>query len=123
MLTQAKSFASLAATDFEAVKQFYASKVGLTIVEEITGYMVMFKTGDGKLMLYAKSDHQPANNTVFNFEVENLLTTIEDLKTRGINMEIYPGLKQDELGISNEGPSPMAWFRDPAGNIIGLIQQ
>lgn len=77
--------------------------------------------GGGLVMIYPKKDHQPAAHTVLNFPVENIDKAVDDLSARGIKMEFYEGMDQDSRGISR-GMANVAWFKDPAGNTLSVIQ-
>lgn len=121
MLTGHKSFGSFSTDDLDKAKDFYHNKLGLEISVDIDG-AVRFETAGGGFMVYYKPDHTPANFTVLNFEVENLREMVEKFKSAGIQMEQYPEMGTDENGISSNEESTMAWFKDPAGNIIGLLE-
>jgi hypothetical protein len=75
------------------------------------------------VIIYPKENHEPATFTVLNFPVENIEQVVDRLATAGIQFERYPGLAHDERGIMRGGGPPIAWFKDPAGNILSVLQQ
>jgi hypothetical protein len=77
--------------------------------------------GDRPTLVYPKADHQPANYTILNFPVEDIEAAVDELVARGVEFERYEGFEQDDRGIHRLGP-PIAWFKDPAGNILAVIQ-
>ena len=118
------AFNSFAAPDLQAAKDFYAGVLGLDVSEEMEGYVLNLKLPGGHAtMLYAKPDHEPATYTVLNFEVGDIDAAVDQLTEAGVHMELYDGFDQDERGIArgDEGP-PIAWFRDPAGNILAVVE-
>lgn len=124
MLSNAQLFSSFSTDDLEASKKFYSEILGLEVKENEMSILEI--TGNShRFIIYPKGeDHQPANFTVLNFEVSNLEQTVDELISKGITFEQYGGSMQtDEKGIarSDEGPA-IAWFKDPAGNILSLIE-
>ena len=118
------AFNSFAAPDLQAAKDFYAGVLGLDVSEEMDGYVLNLELPDGHTtMLYAKPDHEPATYTVLNFEVGDIDAAVDALTEKGVAMELYDGFDQDDRGIARgeEGPD-IAWFRDPAGNILAVLQ-
>lgn len=125
MLQANQAFSSFAVNDIEKAKAFYSDPLGLEVSEQYGGLSLTIGNG-GTVMIYPKPDHTPATFTVLNFPVENLEATVDDLTAKGVRFEQYDMemIHTDEKGISRsdgEGPS-MAWFKDPAGNILGLIE-
>lgn len=123
MFGKNKIFSSFSTNDLEAAKDFYSNKLGIELVEEFDGGLA-FKTNEGgRFMIYIKGeDHEPATYTVLNIEVENVEEAVQKLNGAGIQMEQYPHLGTDEKGISRENGMVMAWFKDPAGNIIAVMK-
>ena len=121
MLNDSKAFSSFAAPDLEAARAFYGETLGLEASEE-NGLLVLRLPGDKPVMVYSKPDHQPANYTILNFPVEDVERAVDWLTGRGVELERYDGFDQDEKGIARgEGP-PIAWFSDPAGNILSVLE-
>jgi catechol 2,3-dioxygenase-like lactoylglutathione lyase family enzyme len=123
MLKNSKTYTSFSAPDLAVIKDFYTNKLGLEANEDVDG-VLMFKTAvETKFMIYVKDNHVPATYTVLNFEVEDIEMAVADLNEKGVEMEKYPEMGTDEKGIADAGTnSKMAWFKDPAGNILGLIE-
>ena len=120
MFTNSKAFSSFSAADIAAERRFYQETLGLEISED--HHILTLKiSGGGFVLIYPKEDHQPASHTVLNFPVENIDKAVDDLVARGIKMEIYEGMDQDSRGISR-GMATIAWFKDPAGNTLSVIE-
>jgi predicted enzyme related to lactoylglutathione lyase len=122
------AFSSFSVNDLEAAKEFYGETLGLDVDEDSTmGILRLNPAGSGEILIYPKDDHQPATFTILNFPVNNIDATVDALRSRGIEFESYDGeIKTDEKGISRgresgRGPD-IAWFKDPAGNIISVLQ-
>ncbi|TLV03169.1 VOC family protein [Dyadobacter luticola] len=126
MLTNAKAFNGFSVGDLQEAKQFYGETLGLNVTEEMEGMVLgLHLAGGQEVMIYAKPDHEPATYTTLNFKVDDIETTVKELKEKGVTFESYdsPDLKTDEDNISRgEGPV-IAWFTDPAGNILSVIQE
>jgi catechol 2,3-dioxygenase-like lactoylglutathione lyase family enzyme len=108
-----------------AAKEFYTQKLGLHLEDETMGLRFRLP-GGGQVFVYEKKDHQPATFTILNFVVSDIDVAVEELSSRGIAFERYPGAAQDERGIArgrqaNMGPD-IAWFKDPDGNILAVLQ-
>jgi len=122
MFRDSKGFSSFSAPDIAAERRFYQETLGLEVSED--HHMLTLKLSGGALvMIYPKENHQPATHTVLNFPVKDIDKAVDDLVARGIRMEIYddPGMEQDSRGISR-GMAKIAWFKDPAGNTIAVMQ-
>lgn len=122
------TFSSFSVDNVEAAKKFYGETLGIPTSDEMMGLKLELG-GGGKVHIYQKDDHQPAGFTVLNFVVENIDAAIDSLKNAGITMEHYDNMPapQDEKGILrglavDMGPD-IAWFKDPAGNIIAVLQE
>ena len=121
------SFSSFSVTDLAAAKQFYSETVGLSWEEQPGMGLNLMLPGGGSLFIYPKADHVPATYTVLNFVVENIDTTVDELIAKGVTFDKYDGMHQDERGIARGiaakmGPD-IAWFKDPAGNILSVLQE
>lgn len=124
MLGNVKAFSGFSVDDIEKVKSFYSGTLGLTVKDNPMGLLELhFKEGNA-MMVYPKPDHIPATFTVLNFIVHDIEQTVNDLIETGITFEQYEGeIKTDEKGICRSGSGPtIAWFKDPAGNILSLIE-
>ena len=127
MFRDSGAFSSFSVDDTEAARHFYADVLGLDATMDRMGFLSVNLHGGGRLMMYAKPDHQPASFTVLNFEVPDIEQAVDALATAGVTMVRYPPseyMQQDEKGISRDPDGPaVAWFTDPAGNTVGVIQQ
>ena len=124
MLTDAKAFSGFAVDDLQKAKTFYEGTLGLktTVLDEENGLMTLHLAGGRDTLVYAKPDFVPATYTILNFEVDDVDRTVDELTSRGIEFERYDDFEQDEKGIAR-GPGPsIAWFTDPAGNILSVLQ-
>jgi len=125
MLQAQAAFSGFSVSDLKAAKTFYTEKLGLKIVDETMG-LTFALPGGGKVFAYEKPNHQPASYTMLNFVVSDIDAAVDQLKAQGITCEQYEGMQQDENGIargttSGQGPD-IAWFRDPSGNILSVLQ-
>jgi predicted enzyme related to lactoylglutathione lyase len=124
MLANAKATSGFAVPDTEEAKRFYGEALGLdvAVLDEENGVMALKLTG-GDVFVYRKPDFEPATYTILNFEVDDIESAVDDLTSRGVSFERYDAFEQDEKGIAH-GPGPhIAWFKDPAGNILSVLQQ
>ena len=127
MFENTEAFSSFSVDDVPKAKQFYGETLGLKTSDEEMGVLVLHLSGGGQVMVYPKPDHQPAVFTILNFPVDDIDQAVEGLTERGVSFERYEGFDQDEKGISRgqasggEGPS-IAWFEDPAGNILAVLE-
>jgi len=125
MLTDAKATSGFAVDDLDAAKRFYGETLGLklTVLAEEQGLISLNLAGGRDTLVYRKADFTPATYTVLNFEVDDIDAAVDELTSRGIDIERYGGFDQDDKGIAR-GPGPsIAWFKDPAGNILSVLQQ
>jgi len=122
MLESSKAFSGFAVDDLERAQQFYGGTLGLSTSEE-NGLLVLHLTGGRDTLVYPKPDHAPATYTILNFPVDDIEAAVDELGERGVSFERYEGFDQDAKGISRapNGP-PIAWFRDPAGNILSVLE-
>lgn len=123
MLKDSKAFSGFSVPDVEEAKRFYGETLGLD-VEETNG-MLQLKLGSGATVLaYPKANHEPATFTILNFPVDDVDKAVDDLVARGVTFEKYdyPDIKTDEKGIMRDAGPPIAWFKDPAGNIISVLE-
>jgi len=125
MFGDTKATNSFAVDDVEKAREFYEQTLGLgtTVLSEEHGVMSVQLAGGRDTLVYAKPDFTPATYTVLNFEVDDVDSAVDQLGSRGVSFERYEGFDQDEKGIAR-GPGPeIAWFKDPAGNIMAVMQQ
>jgi predicted enzyme related to lactoylglutathione lyase len=127
MLKDAKTFSSYSVDNLGKAKDFYSKILGLNVSEdkEMKGLLRLKLSGGNEVMLYEKSGHSPATFTVHNFIVNDINKTVDALSGKGVKFEIYdlPGLKTDSKGIMKGNGPTIAWFKDPAGNILSVIEQ
>ena len=117
-----KPFSGFSINDSEAAREFYTDKLGLDVREMDNGFLQLALDGDTRVLMYTKDDHQPATFTVLNLPVDDVHAAVSDLREKGIEFLQYDGAPQDELGVmTGEGPD-IAWFNDPAGNVLSVIK-
>ena len=122
LFKEAESFSSFSVNDLQKAKDFYGQTLGLDISETPEG--LELHTGSNTIFLYPKPNHTPASFTVLNFSVADIEEAVDELTGLGVSLEHYnlPDIKTDERGICR-GPGPqIAWFKDPAGNILSVLQ-
>jgi catechol 2,3-dioxygenase-like lactoylglutathione lyase family enzyme len=123
MLTDSHGFSGFSADDIEACRTFYADTLGLEVTDE-SGMLNLHLGGGANVLIYPKDDHQPATYTCLNFPVSDIDAAVDRLIARGVTLLRYDGMDQDERGISRgEYGPPIAWFTDPAGNILSVLEQ
>lgn len=122
MFKNSKAFSGFSVDDLEAAKKFYGETLGLEVTE--SHGMLDVRLGSGaSVLVYPKADHTPATFTILNFPVEDIEQAVTDLQARGVRFEHYDGeLQTDERGIMRGQGPLIAWFRDPAGNILSVLQ-
>jgi catechol 2,3-dioxygenase-like lactoylglutathione lyase family enzyme len=123
MFANTKAFSGFAVDDLERARRFYGETLGIKISERY-GLMILHLAGDRDTLVYPKTGHTPATYTILNFPVDDIDQAVDELTARGVRFERYEGMStQDEKGISRgEGPF-IAWFTDPAGNILAVLQE
>ena len=123
MFKDSTAFSSFSVDDIQRAREFYGQTLGLEI-SEMFGMLLLQIAGGSKVLVYPKPDHIPATFTVLNFPVDDTEKAVDELTRRGVHFEIYGEgeLKTDEKGIHRgEGPR-IAWFRDPAGNVLSVLE-
>jgi len=125
MLGDSKAFSGFAVDDLDQARRFYGETLGLktTMLDEENGVMALNIAGDRDTILYAKPDFVPATYTVLNFPVDDIDEAVDGLLARGIELERYEQMPQDEKGVMREAGPSIAWFKDPAGNILSVLQE
>jgi len=123
MFKQNQVASSFSTNDIEAAKRFYGEVLGLDVAEQYGGLSLTF-AGGGQHWIYPKDDHQPATFTVLNIMVDEIDAAVDGLVAQGVAFEQYDQgqIRTDEKGIARALGGGMAWFKDPAGNIIALMQ-
>ncbi len=122
MFANTKAFSGFAVADLQKAREFYGETLGLKISEEY-GLLTLHLAGDRDTLVYPKPDHTPATYTILNFPVDAIDEAVDELGARGVRFERYDGFGQDEKGIfRDEGPY-IAWFKDPAGNLLSVLQE
>jgi predicted enzyme related to lactoylglutathione lyase len=126
MFKKTKAFSGFSVNDLQKAKEFYSQTLGLEVSEmpEMGGLLNLHIAGGSNILIYPKPNHTPATFTILNFPVDNIEQAVDELTRRGVRFEIYneAELKTDEKGISRgEGPL-IAWFKDPAGNILSVLE-
>jgi catechol 2,3-dioxygenase-like lactoylglutathione lyase family enzyme len=122
MLTDSSAFSGFSVDDIEAAKRFYAETLGIRVSEE-NGMLHLHLGGGGTVLVYPKPDHAPATFTVLNFPVPDIEAAVDELTRRNVRFERYEFAEQDEKGIHRGGGPLIAWFADPAGNVLSVLQQ
>ena len=119
---EAKSFSSFSVNDLKAAQDFYSQTLGLDVSETAEG--LELHTGNNAIFLYPKPNHAPASFTVLNFRVDDIEEAVQELAAMGVSLEHYdgPDIKTDERGILRNPGHQIAWFKDPAGNILSVIE-
>ena len=124
MLQNSKAFSGFAVDDLQKAKEFYGRILGLN-VSESHGLLHLDLAGGTTVLVYPKPNHAPATFTILNFPVDNVDEAVDELTKRGVRFEIYDegGLKTDNRGVFRGGGPVIAWFKDPAGNILSVLEE
>jgi catechol 2,3-dioxygenase-like lactoylglutathione lyase family enzyme len=124
MLNKSKALSSFSVDNIQKAKEFYGKTLGLEVSTGPEGTLVRDLAGGTKTLMYPKPNHQPATFTVLNFPVPSVEKAVDELNQRGVRFEIYnePNLKTDARGISRGNGPTIAWFKDPAGNILSVLE-
>ena len=123
MLTNTPAFSGFAVDDIDEARRFYGETLGLNVSDGPMGVLSLELTGGATVMIYPKPDFKPATYTMLNFQVEDIDAAVDELAARGVEIERYDGFGQDEKGIARDAGPAIAWFKDPAGNILAVIEQ
>lgn len=122
MFADTKAFSGFAVDDVEKARGFYGETLGLrTSVEH--GLLFLHLAGDRDTLAYPRDDHTPADYTILNFSVDDIDAAVDELTARGVRFERYDGMPQDEKRIMRGQGPDIAWFTDPAGNILSVLQE
>ena len=121
MFKASKAFASFSVDDLQKAKEFYGKTLGLKVSESAEG--LELHPGSLDVFLYPKQNHKPASFTVLNFMVDDIEAAVDELNKTGVRFEQYEGeIKTNEKGIHRNGGPSIAWFKDPAGNILSVLE-
>jgi catechol 2,3-dioxygenase-like lactoylglutathione lyase family enzyme len=121
MFADTRAFSGFAVDDVEKAREFYGGTLGLRTSVEY-GIMTLHLAGERDTIVYPKPGHHPAEYTILNFQVDDIDYAVGQLAERGVVFERYEGMGQDEKGINRAGGPYIAWFKDPAGNILAVLQ-
>jgi catechol 2,3-dioxygenase-like lactoylglutathione lyase family enzyme len=122
MFANTKAYSGLAVSDLQAARRFYGETLGLTTSEE-HGLMWLHLAGGRDTLVYQQADLTPASYTILNFEVDDIDQAVDKLAARGVRFERYEGLEQDDKGVSRDLGPYIAWFKDPSGNVLSVLQE
>jgi catechol 2,3-dioxygenase-like lactoylglutathione lyase family enzyme len=122
MFADTKAFSGFAVDDMPKAQEFYGGTLGIRTSGQY-GIMTLHLAGGRDTIVYPKPGHTPADYTILNFPVDDIDAAVDELTARGVRFEHYDGLGQDEKGINRGGGPYIAWFRDPAGNILAVLQE
>jgi len=122
MFRNTKAFSGFAVDDLEKASDFYAGTLGIETSEE-HGLLTLHLAGERPTLVYPRPGHKPAEYTILNFPVDQIEAAVDELTARGVSIERYEGFEQDERGIMREGGPYIAWFKDPAGNVLSVLQE
>jgi catechol 2,3-dioxygenase-like lactoylglutathione lyase family enzyme len=121
MFTNTKAFSGFSVSDLAKAREFYGETLGLK-TSEANGLLTLHLAGDRDVLVYPKPNHTPATYTILNFPVDDIDKAVDELTSHGVRFERYDGLEQDEKGIHRTGGPLIAWFTDPAGNVLSVLQ-
>ena len=123
MFKDTNAFSGFSVDDIPRAKQFYGETLGLNVTEE-NGMLMLHLAGGGRVFVYPKENHEPATFTILNFPVPDVEAAVDRLTEAGVKFEHYEGdLQTDEKGIMRGQGPDIAWFQDPAGNIVSVLDQ
>ena len=124
MLESSEAFSGFAAPDLAQAKQFCGETLGLKVTDLDEGNLLQLELAGGRnVLVYVKPDHAPGNFTILNFPVDDIDAAVDGLTERGVQFERYDGFDQDDKGISRDAGPLIAWFKDPFGNILSVMQE
>jgi catechol 2,3-dioxygenase-like lactoylglutathione lyase family enzyme len=117
-----KAFSGFAVDDIAAAKAFYGGTLGIRVSER-NGLLTLHVAGGGDILVYPKGDHTPATYTILNFPVADIEAAVDELAGKGVRFQRYEGLETDDKGIFRGGGPLIAWFTDPAGNVLSVLEE
>jgi predicted enzyme related to lactoylglutathione lyase len=122
MFGDTPAFSGFAVDDVEAARTFYGETLGLDVTDGPMGVLNVRLAGGASVMIYPKPDFTPATYTILNFQVDDVDAAVDELTSRGIEMQRYDGFDQDDKGIMRGNGPDIAWFTDPAGNVVAVLK-
>ena len=122
MFTSTKAYSGFSVDDLEKARDFYGGTLGLNVTEE-NGMLGLHIADGGDILVYPKENHVPATYTVLNFPVDDIDNAVDELTERGVAFERYEGMNQDETGVMRGDGPAIAWFTDPAGNVLSVLEE
>jgi predicted enzyme related to lactoylglutathione lyase len=122
MFASTEAFSGFAVDDVDDARHFYEQTLGIRTTSD-NGLLTLHLAGERPTLIYPKPDHQPANFTILNFKVDDIERAVDELTARGVQIERYDAFEQDERGIMRSGGPFIAWFKDPAGNVLAVLQE
>jgi len=126
MLKDSQAFSGFSTNDITKAKEFYSQTLGLEVQDTAMGMLTLHLAGGGVVIVYPKDDHAPATFTVLNFPVDNIDKAVDELSAKGVEFEQYENMtdaKGIARGIAAKRGPDIAWFKDPAGNILSVLQE
>jgi catechol 2,3-dioxygenase-like lactoylglutathione lyase family enzyme len=122
MIDTGKAFSGFSVDDVPTARQFYEKTLGMTVAER-NGMLQLTVAGGAQVLVYPKPNHEPASFTILNFPVPDVEAAVDELTGRGVSFLRYEGFDQDDKGISRGGGPLIAWFADPAGNVLSVVDE
>jgi catechol 2,3-dioxygenase-like lactoylglutathione lyase family enzyme len=122
MIDTSKAFSGFSVNDVPAAREFYEKTLGMTVAEQ-HGMLQLSVAGGAQVLVYPKPNHEPASFTILNFPVPDVEAAVDELTSRGVSFVRYEGFDQDDKGIFRGGGPLIAWFTDPAGNVLSVVAE
>jgi predicted enzyme related to lactoylglutathione lyase len=122
MFDSSDAFSGFAVDDVTKARQFYEETLGMTVTE-MDGLLRLTVAKGAQVLVYPKPNHEPATFTILNFPVDDVGAAVDDLMARGVTFQRYDGFDQDDKGIFHGGGPLIAWFTDPAGNVLSVVER
>ena len=122
MFSNTPAFSSFAVDDLDAARSFYGETLGVTVSDGPMGVLSLDLAEGRSTLIYPKPDFTPATYTILNFAVDDVDAAVGELSSRGVEFERYDGIEQDEKGVARGQGPDIAWFKDPAGNILAVLK-
>ena len=123
MFTTAHAFSGFSVDDIARARAFYADALGMSVTDDPMGFLNLHLDNGGTILIYSKENHSPASFTILNFPVDDVDAAVTDLNARGVQTKIYDDaeIPTDARGIARGNGPDIAWFRDPAGNVLSVL--
>lgn len=125
MLEESRAFSGFSVMDLERARAFYEKTLGLTVEDAPEGCLKLHLSGDVNVLVYPKANHSPASFTILNFPVKDIDKAVDELASRGVKFEHYSEkeIATDDKGVHRNGGPKIAWFKDPDGNILSVLEE